>query len=230
MTVRTLLRLTAPALFLFATSAFALQQEAGFRARVGDPTGEFGDAVTDPGIGLGAHYGLRPVPGFTFGVGVDFLIYGSETTTYSLPLVEDFDLTTNNYLGTGFLFAQWRPIAGPVQPYAEARLGGNYLWTESKLEDRDFWNDEDVARKTNYDDGALFWGAGGGLLIRLRDCEPEECKPGVLLDFKVLHQRGGEAKYLTRGDIEVVDNVPIYHPTESETDLTSYELGVVLTF
>ena len=52
-------------------------------------------------------------------------------------------------LADSFLFAQWRPLVGDVQPYVEARAGFHYLWTQSKLEDQDWWNDEQVARETN---------------------------------------------------------------------------------
>lgn len=106
----------------------------------------------------------------------------------------------------------------------------NYLWTDSKLEDEDWWDDDDVARKTNYDDFASFWGGGGGLLLRLREGSPRNDDPAVYLDIKVSHTRGAEAKYLTEGDVELDDGVPVFNGTESKTDLTAYQVGVTLTF
>ena len=91
--------------------------------------------------------------------------------------MEDFDLTTTNNLAGGFLFAQWRPLTGAVQPYAEVRVGINYLWTESKLEDQDWWDGDEVGRKTNYDDFATFCGGGGGLLIRLSEGDRDRRSP-----------------------------------------------------
>lgn len=82
-----------------------------------------------------------------------------------------------------FLFAQWRPLRGAVQPYAEAQVGVDYLWTESKLQDEDWWDDDQVARKTNYDVFATVWGGAGGLLIRLSNGNKAEKKPGVVLTF-----------------------------------------------
>ena len=227
-TMKTLVLLAV--IFSLSTSAVALDQEGGARFLIGEPTGEFGDAVDNVGVGLELHYGLRPVPALTFGVGFNAMIYGSESQTLSLPLVEDFDLTTSNNLAGSFLFAQWRPLSGAVQPYAEARVGINYLWTESKLEDEDWWDDDEVARETNYDDFAAYWGGGGGLLIKLKEADYANDQPGVFLDIKVSHLRGSVAEYLTEGDISIVDNVPIYHSSQSKTDLTTYELGVVLTF
>lgn len=221
---------TLLALISLATSACALEYEGGVKLFMGTPTGEFGDAIDTEGGGLEVQFGLRPQPSLTFGLGFSGMIYGDESRTYSLPLVEDFDLTTTNNMAGAFLFTQWRPLTGAVQPYAEARVGLAYLWTESKLEDEDWWDDDEVARQTNYDDFTTYWGGAGGLLIRLSSGNREEKKPGVFLDLKVSHQRGGEAEYLTEGDITIVDNTPVYDPSRSQTDLTSYHLGVVLTF
>ena len=213
-----------------ASGAVALEQEGGARFLVGQPTGEFGEAVDNAGFGFEINYGVRPVPALTFGVGFNGMVYGSETQTLSLPLVEDFDLPTSNNLAGAFLYTQWRPLSGPVQPYVEARAGINYLWTESTLEDEDWWDDEQVARETNYDDFAAFWGGGCGLLIKLVEGDRFDNKPSVFLDLKVTHMRGAVAEYLTVGDITIVDNIPIYDASLSRTDLTAYELGVVLTF
>jgi hypothetical protein len=208
--------------------------EGGVRFIVGSPAGEFGDSVDNEGFGLAAHYGVRPVPALTFGVGGDVMIYGSESQTYSLPLVEDFELTTNNNLASGSFFAQWRPVDGIFQPYAEARAGIRYLWTESKLEDEDFFDDGEVGRETNYDDFATFWGGGGGMLIRVKQGGPGEAgrdrSPSVFIDLKVTRLHGANAEYLTEGDITVVNDAPVFNASESETDLTTFELGVVLTF
>ena len=228
--MKTLKIVTLIFLVLAAGQSLAQQQEAGIRFLVGAPTGDFGDAVDDLGFGIEAHYGLRPVPAWTFGVGLHAMAYGSETRTYRMPLVEDFDLNTTNNLAGGFLFAQFRPLSGPVQPYVEARGGINYLWTESKLEDQDWWDGDEVARKTNYDDFAPFWGGGGGLLIKLCRGDSAQEKPGVLLDLKVTYTQGAKAEYLTEGDVEIVNNVPVFSPSKTDTDLLSYELGVVLTF
>mgnify|MGYP002725623012 CR=1 FL=1 len=218
------------ALIALASTAPALEQEGGARLVLGEPDGDFGAAVDGLGFGIDLHYGVRPQPSLTFGVGLHGMIYGSETTTYNMPLVEDFELNTSNNLAGTYLFVQWRPLEGAIQPYVEGRVGVNYLWTESKLQDEDWWDDDEVARETNYDDFATFWGGGGGLLIRLSEGDRASGKPGVFLDWKVSYVNGSEAEYLTEGDIEIVNNVPVYNVSESETDLMTYQLGVVLTF
>lgn len=217
-------------LLVIASQAAALEQEGGARLILGSPSGDFGDAVDNFGFGAELHYGIRPNPSFTLGIGLNGMVYGSESQTYSMPLVEDFELNTSNYMAGSFLFAQYRPLAGPVQPYIEGRVGINYLWTESKLQDEDWWDDDDVARKTNYDDFSSYWGGGGGLLIKLVEGSKDGRSPGVFLDLKATYQNGSKAEYLTEGDITIVDSVPVYEPSKSKTDLMTFELGVVLTF
>jgi hypothetical protein len=217
-------------LLVLATNALAANQEGGIRLIVGDPTGDFGEVLDDPGFGIIGHYGVKATPMLVLGAGFNLMIYGSESQRIRLPLVEDFDLTTSNYLTDGFLFAQLRPFRGAVQPYAEARLGFRYMWTESKLEDEDWWDDDEIARETNFDDFTNFMGYGCGLLIKLTGGNRITRSPGVFLDFKVTWLGGGEAEYLKPGDISIVNNNPVLNASKSETDMTTYELGVVLTF
>ena len=213
-----------------ATNAGAQGQNAGLRLMLGDPSGEFAESVDNSGFGVAVDYGLRPGSALVFGLGIDLMIYGRETTRVSLPLVEDFDLATTNNLADGFFYVQLRPLRGSFQPYLEGRAGWRYMWTESKLEDEDWWDDDEVARETNYDDFTTFMGGGGGLLIRLSRGDMVTRSPGVYLDLKIMHLKGGEARYLSEGDIVIHGTTPVFHPSKSETDLTTYELGVVLTF
>lgn len=226
----TLLLALLMATFSLSAQAEGVDQEAGIRFLVATPQGEFDDNVDNPGFGLALHYGVRPVRPLTLGIGGDVMIYGSESRRMELPLVDDFDLTTTNNLADFFCFAQYRPLDGPVQPYGEARLGYHYLWTESKLEDDDWWEDDDVARETNYDDFATFWSVGGGVLVRVYEPAGRRSKPSVWIDFKVTYAQGAEAEYLTEGDVSIVNNRPVYTPSTSETDLMKFEVGVALTF
>lgn len=220
------------ATLLGLTSAAAAEQfEGGLRLIVADPTGAFGRAVEDPGFGLIGHLGVRATPTWTLGIGMHGMVYGSQSTTQHLPLVDDFKLTTTNNLAGACFFTRLAPMAGAaVQPYAEGSLGFNYLWTESKLEDDQWWDDDEVARKTNFDDFASYWSAGGGLLVRLAQGDAQAKKPGVFLDLAVSHWRGGDAEYLTEGDITIVSGRPVFTASKSRTDLTSYSAGVTLTF
>jgi len=205
--------------------------EAGARFDVGVPKGDFADNLEDPGFGLVGHYAWSPAPAFAVGAGLGYMIYGSETRVVELPLVEDVDLTTTNNLAAFHLLMQLRAPHGPVRPYLEGRFGGQYLWTESKLEDQGRWDDDEVGKEVNYDDFALVYGGGGGLLIGLRSPRPTDRKPWALdLDVKALWLIGEKARYLTEGGIVLVDDRPVFSPSESETDLLHVEVGVNMRF
>lgn len=230
--LRPTLLLTALTLLLTlsAMPTLAVEQEGGVRFLVGMPRGEFKDTLDDEAFGLELHYGVRPSAAWTFGLGGNIMTYGSEEREYSHPLVDDYNIETDNNMAAMFLFTQFRPLQGAVQPYAEARLGMRYLWTESKITDDDWWDWDEVARKTNYDDFASYWGGAAGLLIRLKDSNMGENKPGVFLDAKVSFAQGAEAEYLAEGDVDIVNDRPVFEPRKSKTSMTNYQLGVVLTF
>ena len=220
----------ALAAILTALPTLAVEQEGGIRFLAGLPRGEFKDTLDDEAFGLELHYGVRPTAAWTFGLGGNIMSYGSEEREYSHPLVDDYNVETDNNMAGLFLFAQYRPLQGAVQPYGEARLGMRYLWTESKITDDDWFDWDEVARKTNYDDFASYWGGAAGLLIRLKDSNMGENQPGVFLDAKVSFAQGGEAEYLAEGDVTIEGDRAVFEPRKSKTNLTNYQLGVVLTF
>jgi hypothetical protein len=206
----------------------AAGHEAGIRFDVGVPRGDFADNAEDPGFGLAGHYAYAVNPVFSFGIGGNFLIYGSESRTEALPLVEDFEVTTDNNIAGLFLLAQCNLVPGPVTPYVEGRFGGHYLWTDSKLEDTDWIDADEVATTVNFDDFALLYGLGGGLRIGLGKGDLGE--PTVHLDLKAMMMRGGEAEYLTEGDIDIVYDRPVFRPSLTRTDLLHFELGLIFGF
>ncbi|MBU2501192.1 outer membrane beta-barrel protein [bacterium] len=230
----TMTRLTltmACAALLGAAAATAnAQHEAGIRLELAAPTGEFGDTVDDPGFGIIAHYAYAMNSRLSLGLGADYVIYGSETRRETLPLVDDFEIETSNNIAGFFLLGQFNLVAhGGVVPYLEGRFGGQYLWTESKLVDADWWDDDDVAEQVNFDDFTLQYGIGGGLKFRVSEGNGKD-KPTVFIDAKVMFGQGGEAEYLTEGSIIVDGSTTIFRPSKSQTDLTRFELGAVLTF
>ena len=147
----------------------------------------------------------------------------------SLPLVDDFDIQTSNNIADAFLLARFDLIEGPVVPYLEGRFGFRYLWTESSIEDDDFWDDDDdTARQVNDDDMTSLYSWGGGLRIHLGGGGPELRE--IALDLRVMNSAGGEARYLTEGSISVSGDRVLMRPSETETDLTLYSVGVAFLF
>ncbi len=206
--------------------------EGSIRMQVGVPQGAFDEQVDQLGYGLVLDYAYDDDGPLALGLGGDLLIYGHETVLMSLPLVEDFEYVTDNNIASLFLLARLRAGDGRVVPYLEGRFGGGYIWTETKLTDEDWWDDDVVARETNYDDTMVIWGAGGGLKIQLHGGDPDDPEsPAVLLDAKIVYRHGGRAEYLTEGAIRVDESQRVrIRPSESETDLLQYELGVSFRF
>ncbi len=199
---------------------------------IASPAGEFDDNVENIGLGVNVDYVYDGGGLFALGVGGDLIIYGHETTTLSLPLVEDFEYITDNNIASMFLIARLRGGNGRVVPYLEGRFGGSYIWTETKLGDEDWWDDATIARETNFDDFALIWGGGGGLQIMLSKADPRDAESrDVMLDMKVLYRHGAKATYLTEGAITVEDDGRVrIKASESETDLVQFMLGVAIGF
>lgn len=216
------------ALALAAAAPALAGREAGIRFAVGVPQGDFADNAEDPGLGIAGHFALGVSPTVAIGVGADFLIYGSTSRAASLPLVEDFEVVTDNNLAGLYLMARWDLAAGSVVPYVEGRFGGQYLWTETKIEDSDWWQTSEVANTVNLDDFAVQMGGGAGLRVAV--AEGGHGDPSVHLDFKALFMRGGEAEYLTEEGLAEDGGTPLLIASRSRTDLLRLEIGAVLGF
>ncbi len=215
--------------------------QAGGGFILGLPQTEFKENVDNPGGGFGGYFGVRLGDSpFLLGAGVNFLLYGSETReepfSQTIPDVK-VDVTTNNSILQGYLMCRIQPPGGlrnsVVSPYLEGLFGFNYLFTETRIDDHD-WDDDyddDIAGSKNYDDSAMSYGGGGGLMFRLWENPDSDAQPAaVYLDLGVRYIFGGEAKYLKEGDIHRTKTKVSYTPSESTTDLLTVRLGVSVTF
>ncbi|MBU0742668.1 hypothetical protein KKG45_00490 [bacterium] len=206
--------------------------EGAVHMEVGAPAGAFDEHVDNLGFGFSLDYAYSGDGPLAVGIGGDFLIYGHQTVVMSLPLVEDFEYNTDNNIASIFLLARLHGGDGRVIPYVEGRFGGGYIWTETKLTDEDWYDDDEIARQTNWDDFMTIWGGGGGLKIMLKRGDPRDRESkDVLLDMKIVYRHGARASYLTEGaiSVDVNDRVRI-RPSSSETDLLQFELGVAVRF
>jgi hypothetical protein len=197
------------------------------------PESGFKENVDRLGIGLSGGFAVKlgDAPFFA-GLTIGGANYGSETRREILVWPVEVDVSTNNNILFADLMFQARADKGSIQPYVEGLLGFNYLWTESKIKDVDYDDEEDIASQTHFDDFAWNYGGGFGLLIKLTSFDMDEGsnKQGRLfLDLKVRYLLGGEAEYLKEGGLEKgPNNEVILHPSKSDTDFISYHVGVVL--
>lgn len=236
MTLRNFFILTAgivvmPTLVAFAQSPF----QAGINFSLGLPQEEFKENVDNVGFGLSGHFGCQiPNTPVAVGASIGFLIYGMETRREPLSTtIPDImvDVETTNNILTGHLLLRVQP---PMQsaifrPYLEGLFGFHYLWTETKIRD---WEGDGAIGSTNYDDAAMSYGGGGGVMIRVYEGTKENSDGtfSVNIDLGFRYLLGGEAEYLREGDIKRENGVVTFSPSKSTTDLLVTKLGVTFTF
>jgi len=220
-------------ILVLASSAFS-QFDIGLNGTVISPQSEFKESIDRLGFGLAGKFAVKLGESpFYVGASIGGANYGSDSRREVLVWPVEVEVNTNNNILFTHLLLQARADMQPIQPYVEGLIGFNYLWTESRIQDVDDYDEEDeIASQTHFDDFALNYGGGFGLLIKLTSFEMDEgsAKEGDLyLDFKVRYLFGGEAEYLKEGDIEKGENNEvILNTSKSDTDFMSFHIGVVL--
>jgi hypothetical protein len=201
------------------------------------PQGEFKESIDRMGFGFNGYAAYQPIPYFAIGAGFAMLIYGSETRTepFSTTIPDVFvDVTTSNNIMQGHLLMRFMGNNAYVKPYIEGRVGFNYLWTDTKIED--IGDQEEVASSTNFDDIALSYGGGGGLMIKVWDRTrhgggSKGSASKVFIDLNAIYSIGGSAEYLQEGSVyRGTDGSVLYLISESKTDLLSINVGVSAEF
>ena len=193
------------------------------------PKGEFDEKVESNGYGF-IGQALFSVTGSPVSIGGSFggVIYGRETREepFSMTIPDvTVDVETNNYILLGHAVLRIQPTAGPFRPYAEGVIGFHYLFTQTSIKSQE----ENVASDTNFDDGVLSYGGGGGIMFQVYD--GGSSKPvSVYIDAGVRYLKGGKARYLKEGSIRREDGRVLYDVEESETDLLTIQIGATVQF
>jgi hypothetical protein len=181
------------------------------------------------GLGYGANgtymFRLDHAGALSLRADVAFVDYGHESMRVPLsPTIGgriQVKVVTSNYIVPLSVGPQLMWPTGHLRPYVTAGLGGQFFFTDSRIDGSD--GNSDVLSTTNQSDGTGAWVAGGGLYI------PVTNKSGVnaSLDLGFQYINGGRAQYLRPGSIEDLPNSQIrITPLESETHLTLIRLGV----
>ncbi len=207
---------------------------ADLRVVIGFPQGEFKDNVSNVGIGLDGFFGLglgrSPV---IVGADLGFMIYGFERRrepfSTTIPDVT-VDVETSNSIFLGHMVLRLQPSYGPVQPYFDALFGLKYFFTETTIEDDDFFDSEPIASTTNFDDAALSYGIGGGVGIEVLRGPGGRKLRGLLIHGGARYLLGTEASYLQEGSIERRNGRVFFTIDRSETTMLLVHLGVTLKF
>jgi len=214
-----------------------VQAGAGFV--VGVPSGEFGNYVTNPGVGITGHLGYRiPNTPAIVGVSVGYIIYGRETRrepfSLTVPDVTVHVITENNILPVN-LFLRFQPREGRLRPYVEGLTGFHYLFTETTIEDIPFSAENDIASSTNFGDFSFTYGGSVGVMLQVYDgTEKRRTQEGtvksVSLDFRFRYLNGGDASYLEKGAITRNDGQITLDTTRSRTNMATIYIGGAVEF
>lgn len=216
------------------SAASELRPQGSFSFLIGIPQGEFRDNVDNPGFGIdvfgGLGIGASPV---VLGLDFGFLIYGrerrSEPFSTTIPDVTVDVETTNNIVQSHFVL-RLQPPDGMVRPYVDGLVGFKYLFTETRIEQERFVDEDPIARSTNFDDFALSYGIGGGVDIDLYRPRPDEQNKvalrAVALRIGAQYLLGSQAEYLREGSIRRTNGSVTFEVDRSRTTFLEPYLGV----
>ena len=209
---------------------------ANFNFELGFPQGDFKNNVDRTAIGASAYFLYRlPHSPLLVGASFAFMNYGCDTReeflSPNIPEVLVDVTTTNNIFNAHFLF-RFQPVYGPVQPYVEALLGLNHLFTETSIYNQGGDEDGEIAGTVHVQDTVFSYGAGAGVMIHLLGFSHNRLRtgPGLYLDLGLRYLKGGRAEYMREGDLVHGDDFLEYTVRESTTDLVKAYIGLTLTF
>jgi len=236
---RTLLILTTVVITIIVFAGVSLA-ETNFTGALhfnsGIPQGELSDQLDNNAYGIGGQIFYSPQKSpLAIGLDMSWMNYGSESRrepfSTTIPDVT-VNVETNNNIVQAFFVLRGKMPSGPIRLYGDAMIGFNYMYTETKITDSDFLEDE-VASSTNQDDAAFAYGVGGGIMIPIYTKSTEN--PGdhpfqIALDGGARYIFGGEAEYLKEGSIRRESTTVTFDTIKSKTDMVKIHVGVLVSF
>ncbi|MBN2416738.1 hypothetical protein JXO52_12900 [bacterium] len=211
--------------------------QGGLDFMVGFPHGEFADNLDVNGYGLDGKflYNVPETP-VSIGAGFSFLIYGRESRevpwSTTIPWV-NVDVVTTNSIMYGYLMMRLQPQRGAFRPYVDAYGGFSLFTTDTEVQDQGDY--EEIASSNNMRDFTSSYGVGGGIQFRVAGPRPfDERGDGgfesVYVEIGARYLKGGEAEYLKKNGVEVIEGDVIYDTKRSFTDIIMGSIGVIFTF
>lgn len=188
------------------------------------PQGAFARNV-ELGYGLdGAYiYRLDAAGVWSIRASVGALSYGNESRpaafSESVGGRVQVNVSTTNYIVPLSIGPQVSWPTGRVRPYANAGVGGQIFFSESRVQGTD--NLVVLASTTNHSSSAASWSLGGGINMPLY-----VGRTSVHLDVGAQYVNGGTARYLSKGSIVDLPGAQIsVTPRESSTRMMIVHLG-----
>lgn len=195
---------------------------------VAQPKGEFATQLDTEGVGanVGGLFRLDREGLFSIRADLGGMQYGSETLYVPyLPITGrvSLDVETTNSVIWGSIGPQITVPVGPVQPYVNAAVGFMDFVTSTSVRGSD--SNYEYASTNNADDATSAWIFGGGVYVPIGTSKAWKLHVGGRYFY------GGEATYLTEGDIrDNPDGSVTLFPRFSKTDQVTWKAGASYTF
>ncbi|MEQ8525078.1 hypothetical protein [Gracilimonas sp.] len=213
--------------------------------QLANPQGEYKESIDRVGFGvnLNAFYRFKNTP-LSTGLDFNFMNFGVDSREEPISSnIPDLRVRVENSYNLFQLFVKGKiqPPSGFLRPYAEGLFGFNYFFTETTISERNNSSSDPIASDTNFDDAALAWGGGAGVMIRIadnRNKEPKISEDGnemissktTYINLGIRYLSGKEAEYLKEGSIQVNNGRVTYETFRSKTDMIIFQLGLGITF
>ena len=193
-------------------------------ARYAQPVGDFRANVNAAwGVGASVRHHFSWLQALGVRADVAILNYGTEHRR--VPLSQSVnrvivDMRTTNNIVVASMGPELMVPRGPVRPYVFGFVGYSYFYTQSSAGDDN--SGGSFASTTNFDDGGLATGFGGGVRIPLHTRRVR-----MAIDGGAHLTRSGMRTYLRRGDVlDQPDGTLQFNSRTTIVDFWQYHLGV----
>lgn len=213
---------------LVTVTASAQMNDFDITLFLGSPQGDFRDNLDRTAVGINGSAAFAfPSTPIQIGAELGIMTYGNDSRRESFnPNIPEVQVRveTSYDIFTAHAFLRYEAPTGFIRPYVDGLIGLNYLFTQTKIRDRqDF---DEIASDTNFDDTAFSYGIGGGLKFRVADTGTNQ----YMINLKTRYLIGAEAAYLQPGSLSVENGSLVFDESNSETTLLTIHLGLTVKF
>ncbi|MFP4527972.1 MAG: hypothetical protein ACLFQX_05435 [Candidatus Kapaibacterium sp.] len=208
--------------------------EIGFQLNF--PRGDYKRQNNHVAFGIGGCLAF-PIKGIPLYAGLDMNYNIFEFTRTYEPWNTDgfygyYDTETFYQIASIHMLARLQPEYGPILPYLDFLVGGNFLWTRSSIDLEDYY-DDDSDLSSNYVtfDASWSFGIGIGAMIKISNYgDDENSDNGLYLNGGVRAMFGTSAEYATTENKQILDDEVVYELQRSRTDMYTFRMGILFKF
>ena len=215
-----------------ATLSYAQPYNIDFSFTLGMPKGDFSNSLDRNafGVDLAFMYQINAELPLHFGIGLIYQTYGykeGDAAFLGRFGEDDLDVETRNNFSIPQILMRIEPSFYRLSPFLEGSIGVNYIFTDSSISGS--YDNDESTYEVNYKDFTTSFGIGAGAKYLIWEkLNENNVYIGFELFIKMKHFLGGEAKYLKEGDMKALSDDVEYIISKSRTDLTTFNIGVVL--